>query len=99
MKATSSGSKVNNVLFHRGILVALGNGFTFAGRAAFETSRLYGVTPVFNKIVKKKKNNGYFIAIPLPAHFGNDLPTSFGIGFQLSPNQLKFLSLKLKRKI
>ena len=30
--------KVTNLLFHPGILVALGNGFTFAGRTAFESS-------------------------------------------------------------
>lgn len=82
VKATSSGSKVNNVLFHPGVLVALGSGFTFAGRAAFETSGRYGVTPVLNKVVKKNKGSSYFIAIPLPARFGNDLPSSFGIGFQ-----------------
>jgi len=82
VKATSSGSKVNNVLFHPGVLVALGNGFTFAGRAAFETSGRYGLTPVFNKIVKKNKGCSYFVAIPLPARFGNDMSASFGIGFQ-----------------
>lgn len=82
VKASSSGSKVNNVLFHPGVLVALGNGFTFAGRAAFETSGRYGLTPVFNKVVKKNKGSSYFIAIPLPVRFGNDLPASFGIGFQ-----------------
>lgn len=82
VKATSSSSKVNNVLFHPGVLVALGNGFTFAGRAAFETSGRYGVTPVLNKVVKKNKGSSYFIAIPLPARFGNDLPSSLGIGLQ-----------------
>ena len=82
IKATGSGSKVNNVLFHPGVLVALGNGFTFAGRAAFETSGRYGLTPVFNKVVKKNKGSSYFVAIPLPARFGNGLPSSFGIGFQ-----------------
>lgn len=82
VKATGAGSKVNNVLFHPGVLVALGNGFTFAGRAAFETSGRYGITPVFNKVVKKNTGSSYFIAVPLPARFGNDLPSSFGIGFQ-----------------
>jgi len=82
VKATASGSKVNNVLFHPGVLVALGKGFTFAGRAAFETSGRYGFTPVFNKVVKKNHSSGYFIAIPLPARFGNDLPSSYGLGFQ-----------------
>ncbi|WP_342327728.1 hypothetical protein [Pedobacter sp. FW305-3-2-15-E-R2A2] len=82
VKATGTGSKVNNVLFHPGVLVALGNGFTFAGRAAFETSGRYGVTPVLNKIVKKNEGSSYFIALPLPVRFGNDLPSSLGIGFQ-----------------
>nr|WP_294875917.1 hypothetical protein [uncultured Pedobacter sp.] len=82
IKATNASSKVNNVLFHPGILVALGNGFTFAGRLAFETSGRYGLTPVFNKVVKKNKGSSYFVAIPLPARFGNDQSSSYGIGFQ-----------------
>ena len=82
ISASSAGSKVNNVLFHPGILIALGNGFTFAGRAAFETSGRYGMTPVFNKVIKKNKGINYFVAVPLPARFGNNLPSSFGIGFQ-----------------
>jgi len=82
ISASSAGSKVNNVLFHPGILIALGNGFTFAGRAAFETSGRYGMTPVFNKVIKKNKGTNYFVAVPLPARFGNNLPSSFGIGFQ-----------------
>ncbi|AOM79453.1 hypothetical protein [Pedobacter steynii] len=82
VKATGKSSKVNNVLFHPGILVALGGGFTFAGRAAFETSGRYGLTPVLNKVIKKNKGSSYFIAVPLPARFGNELPSSFGIGFQ-----------------
>jgi hypothetical protein len=82
IKATSASSKVNNVLFHPGILVALGNGFTFAGRLAFETSGRYGLTPVFNKVVKKNKGSSYFVAIPLPARFGNDQSSSYDVGFQ-----------------
>lgn len=82
VKATAKSSKVNNVLFHPGVLVALGDGFTFAGRAAFETSGRYGLTPVLNKVIKKNKGSSYFIAVPLPVRFGNELPSSFGIGFQ-----------------
>jgi hypothetical protein len=63
-------------------LVALGKGYTFAGRAAFETSGRYGITPVFNKVIKKNKNSSYYIAIPLPVRFGNDKPASFTIAFQ-----------------
>ena len=82
VRADSTGSKMNNFLFHPGILVALGKGWTFAGRAAFETSGRYGFTPVLNKIVKKNKNSGYFIAIPLPFRFGNNHDATFTVGFQ-----------------
>ncbi|WP_294964820.1 hypothetical protein [uncultured Flavobacterium sp.] len=75
-------SKVTNLLFHPGVLVALGKGYTFAGRAAFETSGRYGFTPVFNKTIVKSANCSYFIAVPLPVRFGNDHPASFTVGFQ-----------------
>src|SRR6187397_2518681 len=45
IKAENGISKMNNFLFHRGLLVALGKGYTFAGRLAFETSGRYGITP------------------------------------------------------
>jgi hypothetical protein len=82
VKAADGESKMNNLLIHPGILVALGHGFTFAGRAAFETSGRYGFTPVFNKIVKKNRNCSYFIAVPVPFRFGNEQPGSMSIGFQ-----------------
>ncbi|MBC8034453.1 MAG: hypothetical protein H7Y03_09925 [Chitinophagaceae bacterium] len=82
IRAEKGTSKMSNFLFHPGVLVALGKGWTFAGRAAFETSGRYGVTPVLNKIVKKNKNSGYFVAVPLPLRFGNEHPASFTIGFQ-----------------
>ncbi|HEX6432317.1 MAG TPA: hypothetical protein VF008_31710 [Niastella sp.] len=82
IKADSTGSKMNNFLFHPGILVALGKGWTFAGRAAFETGGRYGFTPVINKIVKKNTNSGYFVAIPLPVRFGNNHDATWTVGFQ-----------------
>lgn len=82
IRAENGTSKMSNFLFHPGVLVALGKGWTFAGRAAFETGGRYGFTPVLNKIVRKNKNSGYFVALPLPFRFGNDHPASFGIGFQ-----------------
>lgn len=82
IRAEKGVSKMTNFLFHPGILVALGNGFTFAGRAAFETSGRYGLTPVINKTVIKGKHLNYFAAIPCPVRFGNDRPTTLGIGFQ-----------------
>ncbi len=80
-------SKMSNLLFHPGILLGLGKGFTFAGRAAFETAGRYGFTPVLNKAFKRNNNSNYFIALPIPVRFGNERPASvtlglqFGIGF------------------
>ncbi|HSC53378.1 MAG TPA: hypothetical protein VLC98_07160 [Phnomibacter sp.] len=82
IRAENNTSKMSNLLVHPGVLVALGKGFVFAGRAAFETSGRYGFTPVLNKTVIKSKNTSYFVALPLPVRFGNNLPTSFTIGFQ-----------------
>ncbi|UEG52813.1 hypothetical protein LLH06_17850 [Mucilaginibacter daejeonensis] len=82
IRAENGTSKMSNFLFHPGVLVALGKGYTFAGRAAFETSGRYGVTPVLNKIVIRGKSSSMFAAVPLPLRFGNDRPTSFTIGFQ-----------------
>jgi len=82
IRATDAGSKMSNFLFQPGVLVALGKGYTFAGRAAFETSGRYGVTPVINKVIKKNKNSSYYVAIPLPVRFGNNQPASFGFAFQ-----------------
>ncbi|QIL40228.1 hypothetical protein G7074_13735 [Pedobacter sp. HDW13] len=82
LRAENGSSKMSNFTFHPGILLALGSGFTFAGRLAFETSGRYGVTPVLNKTVIKSKNCNYFAALPLPLRFGNDKPASFTLGFQ-----------------
>ena len=82
IKAEEGSSKMNNLVFHPGVLVALGHGFTFAGRAAFETSGRYGITPVFNKTVKKNKTSSYYVAIPIPIRLGNDHPASVTLGFQ-----------------
>lgn len=75
-------SKVTNLLFHPGVLVSLGHGYTFAGRAAFESSGRYGFTPVLNKTLIKSSSCSYYAAIPLPVRFGNDHPASFTVGFQ-----------------
>ncbi|WP_316634511.1 hypothetical protein [uncultured Flavobacterium sp.] len=82
IKAEDGHDKVTNILFHPGILVALGDGYTFAGRAAFESSGRYGITPVINKTVLKSDNCSYFVAVPLPVRFGNDHPATFTVGFQ-----------------
>lgn len=82
IRATEGTSRMNNFLFHPGALFGLGKGFTLATRAAFETSGRYGFTPVLNKVVMKGKGCSYFVAVPLPARFGNDQPASLTAGFQ-----------------
>lgn len=76
-------SKVTNLLFHPGVLVALGKGYTFAGRLAFETGGRYGFTPVLNKTIIKSTNCSYFVAVPLPIRFGNDHSRTFTLGFSI----------------
>jgi len=83
VKAAGGSSKTSNVLFHPGLLFRYPHGFTFTTRLAFETSGRYGCTAIFSKVVVRSKLNNYFVAVPLPFRFGNDLPASAGIGFQL----------------
>jgi len=82
IRASGGTSKMNNFLFHPGVLFGLGNGFTLAARSAFETSGRYGVTPVLNKVVLKGKSSSVFVAVPVPVRFGNDQPASLTAGFQ-----------------
>lgn len=75
-------SKVSSVIIHPGILVRLKHEFTFAGRAAFETSGRFGFTPVISKAIGIHKDYNYYISIPVPVRFGNDKPASVTPGFQ-----------------
>jgi hypothetical protein len=81
IRAANGSSKMSNFLFHPGVLFALGKGFTLATRAAFETSGRYGVTPVLNKVLMKGKSSSFYVAIPVPARFGNDHPASVALAF------------------
>ncbi|UCJ05091.1 hypothetical protein KTO58_15450 [Chitinophaga pendula] len=82
VRAANGTSKMNNLLFHPGALFKLGHGFVLATRAAFETSGRYGVTLVLNKTVIKRANSSYYVALPVPARFGNDQPASVSLAFQ-----------------
>src|SRR4051812_36490650 len=81
IKAADGGSKMSNFLFHPGVLFALGKGYTLATRAAFETSGRYGFTPVFNKVLVKGRNSSLYVAVPVPARFGNEQPASVALAF------------------
>lgn len=76
-------SKVSSVLFHPGAMFRFKNGFNIIGRMAFETNGRFGITPVFNKVIKKGKDASLFISVPLPMRFGNDQPASIGTAVQL----------------
>jgi hypothetical protein len=76
-------SKVNTVLFHPGAMFRFRHGFTFIGRMAFETNGRFGVTPVFNQVIKKGKDANLFVSVPIPVRFGNDQPASISTGLQL----------------
>lgn len=76
-------SKVNSVLFHPGAMFRFKHGFTFIGRAAFETSGRFGLTPVVNQVLVKGKHANMYVAMPFPIRFGNDLPASIGTGVQV----------------
>jgi hypothetical protein len=82
IRAENGTSKMSNLLIHPGVLVSLGNGYTFAGRLAFETSGRYGFTPVLNKVIIKNKSSSFFAAVPVPFRFGNDRPFSATVAFQ-----------------
>jgi hypothetical protein len=75
-------SKMDNFLFHPGLLFPLGSNWVLATRAAFETSGRYGFTPVFNKTFRKGKYSNYYVAVPLPARFGNGKPSTFTVAVQ-----------------
>lgn len=76
-------SKVSSVLFHPGAMLRFKHGFTFIGRAAFETNGRFGFTPVFNQMIKKGRDASLYLAIPLPVRFGNDQPAGLTTGLQM----------------
>jgi len=82
LKFQDGTSKMSNFLFHPGVLFPLGRGFTFIGRAAFETSGRYGITPVVSKVVTHGQSGKLFVAVPIPLRFGNQIPGSVSAAFQ-----------------
>ncbi len=83
IKAQDGTSKVNNVLFHPGLVFRFPKSWILYTRLAFETSGRYGFTPSISKVVYKTKANNFFVTVPTPLRFGNDQPTSIGIGVQI----------------
>lgn len=80
------------LLFHPGVLVGLGNTFTFGTRAAFEINQSsYGFTPLLNKSFPLDNNYVGFVELVFPIRFvenalGHHTTTftfgiHFGVGF------------------
>jgi hypothetical protein len=82
IRADKKSSKVSNVLFHPGVLYKIGKEFTLIGRAAYETSGRYGVTPIINKVVIMNKSSTVFVALLFPVRFGNGHAPSYTTAFQ-----------------
>lgn len=83
IKAENGSSKTSYFLFHPGVVFALGKGFSFAQRMAFETTGRYGLTSIFSKVIIRGRNCNYYVAVPVSVRFGNDKPTAASIAFQL----------------
>lgn len=83
VKASGGSSKVSNLLFDPGTMFRFDHGFTIISRLAFETSGRYGFTPVFNQIYARTKDVNYFVALSLPARFGNNEAASLGLNLQI----------------
>ncbi len=76
-------SKMNSLLFDPGTMFRFEHGFTIISRLAFQTNGRYGFTPVFNQIYARTKDVNYFVAVSLPARFGNNETASLGINLQV----------------
>ena len=83
IKSTSKSSSTSNLLFDPGTMFRFEHGFTIITRLAFETQGRYGFTPVFNQVYARTKDVNYFVALSLPARFGNALPASLGLNLQI----------------
>jgi hypothetical protein len=76
-------SKMNDILFDPGTMFRFQHGFTIITRLAFDTNGRYGFTPVFNQVYARTKDVNYFVALSLPARFGNSESSSVGLNLQL----------------
>ena len=83
IKSENGTTKSSNLLFHPGIIYSLTSCNRISCRAAFESSGRYGFTIVLGRVIVKKNSCSYFVAVPFPVRFGNDLPSSIGISAQI----------------
>ncbi len=78
------------LLYHPGILVPVGHGFTFGLRAAFEpVNDQFGFTPLINKGFKMNNGTSFFCELVFPGRFGPEKSSGYtqivgihlGLGF------------------
>jgi hypothetical protein len=83
IQAAPGSTKTSKILFDPGPMFRFSHGFTIIPRLAFETAGRYGFTPVFNEVYARTKVANYFVALSLPARFGNSELPSIGLNLQL----------------
>jgi hypothetical protein len=83
IEATGGSSKVNKILFDPGTMFRFDHGFTIITRLAFDTQGRYGFTPVFNQVYLRTKDVNYFVALSVPARFGDSEAASIGLNLQI----------------
>ncbi|HLY68965.1 MAG TPA: hypothetical protein VKR53_04505 [Puia sp.] len=83
IQASPGMTKTSKILFDPGPMFRFSHGFTFVPRLAFETTGRYGFTPVFNEVYARTKVANYFVAMSLPARFGNNELPTIGLNLQL----------------
>lgn len=71
-----SGSTVNELQFHPGLLFPLKHGFALAERVSLSTSGRYGVTQSISKTLYKGEGCTYYASIPMGLRFGNENPSA-----------------------
>ena len=82
IQASPGSTKTSKILIDPGPMFRFSHGFTFIPRLAFESTGRYGFTPVFNQIYARSKFANYFVAVSLPARFGNNELPSIGANLQ-----------------
>jgi hypothetical protein len=83
IKVSGGSSKMNDILFDPGTMFRFEHGFTLISRLAFDTNGRYGFTPVFNQVYLRTKDVNYFVALSLPARFGNSEAATIGLNLQI----------------
>jgi hypothetical protein len=83
VQTSPSTTKTSKILFDPGPMFRFQHGFTIVTRLAFETTGRYGFTPVFNEIYARTKAVNYFVALSVPARFGNSELPSVGLNLQI----------------